>query len=235
MILPQRRSPLAALLFFAFLFANHSPFADIPDAYTPREILGWTVYVNNQLIDEDKELGDRALELARAQLYHINRALPAKALAKLHTVKIWLDREAKQFPGCVYHPSADWLRENGFDPQKAQSVHIANATNFLNWSYDQPAMILHEMAHAYHHQVLGYDYPDIQNAYRRAVESKAYESVLYCRGGMQKAYALNNDQEYFAELSEAFFSVNDYYPFVRAEIEQIDPEMFAVLKKVWGE
>lgn len=224
------------LFFFAFFsFTLDTNPADHPDSYTSRSILGWTVFINNQLLNEDKELGDRALELVHAQLYLINRAVPLKVLEKLHTVKIWLDREARQFPGCVYHPSADWLIEHGFDPQKAQSVHIANATNFLNWSHDQPAMILHEMAHAYHHQVLGYENPDIRNAYRKAVANKSYESVLYCRGEMKPAYALNNDQEYFAELSEAYFSVNDFYPFVRAEIMQHDPVMYALLRKLWGE
>ncbi len=205
------------------------------DTYSPRLIQGWNVYINDQLLSVDHELGERALELLRTQLYAINRAIPPKALEKLHTVKIWIDRENPLFPGCVYHPSADWLRDHGIDPQKAQSVHIANATHFLDWSLDQPAMVLHEMAHAYHHQVLGYDYPEIQNAFHHAVESQSYESVLYCRGDKQRAYAMNNDQEYFAELSEAYFSVNDFYPFVRAEIQHHDPEMFEVLRKCWGE
>ena len=31
----------------------------------------------------------------------------------------------------------------------------------------------------------------------------------------EKAYALNNPQEYFAEATEAFFGTNDFYPFVQ--------------------
>ena len=43
-----------------------------------------------------------------------------------------------------------------------------------------------------------------------------------------------NDQEYFAELTEAYFGTNDFYPFVRAELKQHDPKMYQVLEKVWG-
>lgn len=205
------------------------------ETYTVRSMQGWTVYVNDRLLNEEPDLGKRTLELLSVKLFDINFVVPARVLKKLHAVKIWLDKETTLFPGCVYHPSPEWLREHGCDPQKAHSVHIANASNFLTWSFDQPAMILHEMAHAYHHQVLGYDCPEIKEAYQRALDSHSYESVLYCRGEMKRAYALNNDQEYFAELTEAFFSVNDFYPFVRAEVKQHDPEMYQVLQKVWEE
>jgi hypothetical protein len=39
--------------------------------------------------------------------------------------------------------------------------------------------------------------------------------------------------EYFAESSEAFFGKNDFYPFVRSELKQHDPEMFELLKTLW--
>jgi hypothetical protein len=57
--------------------------------------------------------------------------------------------------------------------------------------------------------------------------------VLYYDGQPKRAYALNNDQEYFAELTEAYFGTNDFYPFVRPEVEQFDPVGFAMLKSAW--
>jgi hypothetical protein len=44
---------------------------------------------------------------------------------------------------------------------------------------------------------------------------------------------MNNEQEYFAETTEAFFGTNDFYPFVRAELKAHDPDMYAVLCEVW--
>lgn len=61
-----------------------------------------------------------------------------------------------------------------------------------------------------------------------------YESVLQFDGREKRAYALENDQEYFAEGTEAFFGTNDSYPFVRAELLRHDPKLFEVLQEVWG-
>jgi hypothetical protein len=39
--------------------------------------------------------------------------------------------------------------------------------------------------------------------------------------------------EYFAEATEAFFGTNDFYPFVRSELKQHDPQMYDLLRKLW--
>ena len=52
-------------------------------------------------------------------------------------------------------------------------------------------------------------------------------------GKKQKAYATTNPMEYFAESSEAFFGRNDFYPFVRSELEKYDPATFKLLMKLW--
>lgn len=48
------------------------------------------------------------------------------------------------------------------------------------------------------------------------------------------AYAAENHKEDFAEASEAFFGANDFYPFVRVELRRHDPEMEALLGRLWG-
>ena len=51
---------------------------------------------------------------------------------------------------------------------------------------------------------------------------------------MDRAYALANPQEYFAECTEAFFGHNDFFPYTRAVLKQHDPEMFGLLEKLWN-
>ena len=41
-------------------------------------------------------------------------------------------------------------------------------------------------------------------------------------------------EAHFAEATEAFFYRNDFYPFVRAELRQIDPGCHALLETIWG-
>jgi hypothetical protein len=221
------------LLAWVLVLASPEPAYEPTANYESRTIEGWTVLVHKKLLGENKELGEKTLKLLSTKLYDITRVVPAPALEKLRKVRIWVEENPKVTCAC-YHPSREWLQGHGFNPEKAKSVEIGGPTNFLNWAACQPNMVLHELAHAYHHQVLGYDQPDIKAAFKRAVEGKSYEAVLYYGGDKKRAYALNNDQEYFAELSEAYFGTNDFYPFVRAEIKEHDPEMLKVLGKLWG-
>ena len=52
-------------------------------------------------------------------------------------------------------------------------------------------------------------------------------------GRREKAYALNNDQEFFAEMSEAWWGTNDFFPFVRGEILESFPEVAALMRAAW--
>jgi len=217
------------------LIAAQQPY-EPTSSYTKQELEHFTVYVSNRLLGEQRELGDQALALLQVKLFDINRVVPEVALRKLQQVPVWVaieDVHGRHQCMC-YHPSREWLTEHGYNPDMAGAVEIANAANFLTWTRDQPSMVLHELAHAYHHQVLGYDNAEIKAAYERAVETKSYESVLRCNGAMDRAYALENDQEYFAELTEAFFGTNDFYPFVRAEVQKHDPMVYDLLRKLWG-
>lgn len=201
--------------------------------YVTRTVEGWTVHVNRRLLGEQADLGARALRLLEVKLFDVRRVVPPAAFSALQKVPIWLGVDDGPGPCMEYHPSKEWLANNGWNPDKAKCVEIGNAGRFLQWSLDQPMMVLHELSHAYHDQVLGFNHPGIQAAYRRAVESGTYNSVMHYNGKPQKAYALTDPQEYFAEASEAYFGQNDFYPFVRAELEKHDPQMAALVREVW--
>ena len=95
-------------------------------------------------------------------------------------------------------------------------------------------MVLHELAHAYHDKVLGEDDEGIQKAYDQAVKGGRYEAVPYILGGVKRAYALTNKKEYFAETTEAYFGVNDFFPFTRDELRDFDPAGYRLMENVWG-
>jgi hypothetical protein len=202
--------------------------------YRTKRIQGWTVRVDPALLAERRDIGKPALELLSAKLLDIVRAVPPKALAELRKTPIWISVSDGHAPCAEYHPNRQWLVDNGYNPDKAKCVEIGNAANFLNWSKDQPAMVLHELAHAYHDRVLGFENPEVQAAYDAALKSGKYQSVLQIRGKMERAYALTDAKEFFAECSEAFFGTNDFYPFVRAELQQYDPATYDLLARMWG-
>jgi hypothetical protein len=215
----------------ATVFSQNAEF-DATSSYRARNVNGWTVYIQKRLLREKRAAGTRAYAIVRDQLSKLTRTIPAQPLKRLQQVPIWIcDRPDGPIH---YHPQREWLVKNGYNPAKAKAVDISQVNNIIRSENTQPSVMLHELAHAYHDQVLGFDNPDIIAAYTHAVKSRTYESVLGIRGQQVRHYALTNEKEYFAECTEAFFATNDFYPFVRAELQQFDPKIYATLVKVWG-
>ncbi len=204
-------------------------------AYRVHHLEGWEVLVNGRFLESNPPRAEKTLELLRFQLYQIVRRLRPEAVANLRKVRIWVELDEPHHPCMAYHPDAGWLRAHGMNPDKARCVEIANAENFLAWTLDQPWMVLHELAHAYHHQWLpdGFGNPAIKGAFERAKGAGLYDAVLRVGGVKAKAYALTNPQEFFAEASEAYFGTNDFYPFVRPELRILDPATHDLLERIW--
>jgi hypothetical protein len=65
------------------------------------------------------------------------------------------------------------------------------------------------------------------------VDRNLYGAVLRNDGTTGRSYALTNHHEYFAELTEAYFGTNDFFPFRRSELQAHDPVGFEVLRAAW--
>jgi hypothetical protein len=234
----SHRKMLSAGFLIAVMWSNAATRAsafDEIDAYAHETIHGFTVLVHRDVEAHADEAAEMRREL-RHQLHVIGETLPERPLAELRKVRIWVEWEAKPNGAAEFHPSAEWLREHGYNPAKAGDVEINNARNFVSWSRShQPSMMLHELAHAYHFRVLGYDHAAIQAAFKRAVAEGKYDEVDHVDGSRQKAYALTDAKEYFAELTEAYFGKNDFFPYERAELKSHDQEGYAVLEQAWGD
>jgi hypothetical protein len=117
--------------------------------------------------------------------------------------------------------------------EKVKGVEFTNTAIFEKAIVRMPMMLLHELAHGYHNLVLGYEHPDLVRLYNQAKQSGSYDKVARRNREPQVAYAMDNQMEYFAECTEAFFGENDFYPFNRQELKVHDPEMYDWLTKVW--
>ncbi len=204
--------------------------------YSTQELRGWKLYLHPSLLTEHAEVGQRVLALLDHQLAAIERRVPKEAVDKLRKIPVWIEYDEPHHPCMCYHPDAGWLREHGMNPDKQDGIEIANAENFLVWTIDQPWMVLHELAHGYHELFLpeGYENAAIADALKAARERQNYESVRHVNGDNVRHYALTNPMEYFAEGTEAYFGANDFYPFVRTELETHDPELCKLLAEFWG-
>lgn len=203
-----------------------------------RQVEGWTVQVDPQLLaGEHRHEGELALKALANHLQRITWIVPPARLAELRRLPIWLEYRHPTLTSMQYHPSRGWLLAHGHDPRLAKHVHLPRAADLTarrTWA-KHPYVVLHELAHAWHDQVAGFDQPDIQAAWQQAKDDGIYEEVLLYTGRKVRHYALTNHKEYFAESTEAWFGVNDFYPFVRAELAEHDPRMYALLKRLWGD
>ena len=227
---------LPALLVACFpapaLGGDEKKYTDPPTSgYKQMEIAGWKLFVHQRLFDKRADVGQKALQIMRIQLTQMTLYMPNKPLAELRKVPIWVDDRPDG--GAQYHPGRDWLVDHGYNPDKVKSVDVSRSGAFTNYVMNQPYVMMHELAHAYHDRVLGFDDPRIVAAYKRAVDEKKYEKVLLYNGRKVRHYALSNHKEYFAECSEAYFGTNDFYPFVRAELKEHDPHVYALLDEIW--
>ena len=206
--------------------------------FTTFDVKGWTVYLNDMQWNSDPSATDRMLGLLVLQLERVVEAVPSKALQQLRQVPIWINPTyAGLGPTAEYHPEVDWLKRNNRLPAMGKAIEITNVSIFPFENRRMPYVLLHELSHAYHDRVLGFDQPDIVAAFKRARASGSYEKVKRFNGKstvMDKAYAMSNAKEYFAETTEAYFGKNDFFPFNRKELRSHDPEALKVVEKVWG-
>jgi len=202
-----------------------------------KKIEGFTVHIDPAMLKgEHAEAGGRALKMLEGHLQRISILLPEDRLAKARKLEIWIEHHHPELGNMQYHPDVGWLKARGYDSRLAKKVHIPRAAQLVSRQQllKHPAVILHELAHAYHDQVLGFDDKRIIGAYERAMASRLYDKVLLFNGRTVKHYATTNHKEYFAESTEAYFYRNDFYPFVRAELEEHDARMHDLLEEIWG-
>merc|ERR1719419_1727048 len=208
--------------------------------YKKREVCGWTVWV-------DKRLDWKWVNIQlKNDLGHVCRMLPSEAIKAIQSDgrAIWIAKglselddegnERKQQGACV-HYDEDWLVSHGNLPEKQNGgLEIYCWESYSTWNLHRVDTLLHELSHVYHY-IIGFDNKTVLKAYEDAKEAKLYDAVEHCSGEKRKAYAMVNEMEYFASLCVPYFyGRNDYYPFIRPELEKYDPAAFSMLEEVWG-
>lgn len=208
-----------------------------------REVSQWKVHINKALLDTQPVETEHALVLLKKMLDEIIRVIPKNAVTELQKVPLYF---SPAYPGkrggAEFHPDAAWLKDNGRDPIMAKGVEFSGIADFEAEMNRMPNFALHELAHAFHNRVVkdSFENTEIKSAYKHAKASGKYDRVERWHGNgrpntFERAYAMTNPMEYFAENTEAFFTRNDFFPFTRDELKQLDPEMFALLARIWND
>ena len=203
----KRRTCLGVLCVVALLTAGVSwtprvgAAEDAGDGfYDPvqKQLEGWTLAVDPKLLAaENRETADRAFAALANHLQRVKFILPEAKVAQLQKLPIWIELDNKRVGSMQYHPDAGWLRRMKHDPRMVKHVHIPRARALFSrgtW-VKHPYVILHELAHAYHDQVLGFNHAGIVEAYKAMKQEGIYEKVLLYTGRKVRHYALTNHKE----------------------------------------
>ena len=236
------RSTIVSTIFLA-MTANAGIAADTPSeptkptSRTTRDIEGWKIRIDDRLLNgPDVEMGKRNLRFLEAKLVEIKVVVREDRLKLLQAVPIVVDLSHGKLKTMQYHPGAGWLKNNGYAEDLAKCVHIPRALDLATKRNinEQPWVILHELAHAYHDRELSFDEPRIQAAYELFMSEKRGEKVLLHNGKRVKHYAMTNRMEFFAEMTEAYFGSNDFFPFNRAEMMESEPRIYELMTAIWN-
>jgi len=236
---PLRPSPLLAVALFAGALLAGAARADQPQSRSEIPLEGFRIRVDDRLLPggEEEALGREALDFLRAKLVDIRLVMPPEKLARLREVTIVLDVACGELASMQYHPSADWLADHGYPRDLARCVHLPRAADVATVRNvaEQPWVILHELAHAYHDQVLGFEEPRVLAAWEAFKSGGAGDAALLYDGSRVRHYGLTDQKEFFAEMTEAYFGTNDFAPFNRAELKTSFPDLHALLESIWGD
>ena len=201
---------------------------------------GWTVQVRDPWPASESPGPGPAFPLLESQIRKFERLVPVPAHRYLRSTTLWL---SPAYPGvrptAEYHPGADWLVQNRRDPAMVKGIEFTDVPRLAEEVERMPVLLLHELAHAWHDQVLGFDHPEIAAAWGRALQSGKLDKVERRLVGrtdrpIERHYGLSNPQEFFAEMSEAWFDVNDFFPYDRKQLVELDPESARLIERMWA-
>ena len=234
-----------------------------PLKFSKRVVGGWNVYFECVIAYQSALLSKIETDFD-ADLKYINSLLPTKIITELKEstdIFVILSQKASGTAKMDYWEGGAFYkipfgqntpgRPVGYAGSIVMDAKQWNATNKY-----QPAVLLHEIAHAWHcinwiqiDQVSGpigcfFGDTQISEAYEAAMSAGIYNAVNrrtpddmeneLGEENLVKAYAAENRIEYFAELTEAWFWENDYYPHNREELLEHDPLGAAAIEAAWN-
>ncbi len=199
--------------------------------YTTMKMEGWKVYVNKALLPggAHAEMGAKAVERLRGDMVLVKHWVGDEPLANLMKVGIWLEVDTTngphgRTPVFHYHGYLGWLNRMDFHPGKHKCVELSRAASLVQHRRGRGTahILLHELSHAYHDQVLSFNDPDILAAHKRARASGKYP---------KNDFILRLDhKEFFAHATTRYFGTKEE----REALVERDPILLKKLQKVWG-
>lgn len=220
-------------------------------AYKKATIQGFTLMINQEVYrhNDDPRWKRKPLDVLDLELGTIVRRLPERYVKALRRITLWIEWEDTDDPDFdrgvvakyygVMSNVALWSLSKTKHPGKANNIEVINMRSLTR--EHQPGVklercvLLHELAHAVHFQVLGPNNAAIKATYQQAMKRGLYDEAVDVYGRTRKRpYASSNEKEYFAELTCAYLDKLHYFPFNADDLKKHDPQGYKLMEKIWG-
>ena len=195
---------------------------------------GFSFFINPE-VAKDKKLFEEVISSADRQTKYLVEKLPPHVLKLFRSIRSFIEtnKYSEEWGGAQYLQATEfadnvslYLRENKGIIQKVNSVEFHHALSFSKMT--EPVVMLHEFGHAYHYKVLPQAYQNIpvRLAFEQAKGRNIYK---------EKSYCMNNEREYFADLTAVFFvpKFRDYFT-TTVEFKEKDPQGFSMILKAYS-
>lgn len=209
-------------------------------AYEDITIGDRTFVVEAELLQKEPQLARRSLVRLKKNIDLALEILPVHSHPYVAKQQFWMMYGPKATAGglpsglAYFRPgSPEFDRKR--DERWNSVVVVYDAGNYVSLS-DLWALkaVLHELAHAYQLEQWPEKEPTILAAYDNAMSQNLYRHVKNDKGGtFERAYAIQNQLEYFAETSCMFFARCNYQPCHRGELKEYDPVGYQMIRRQW--
>ena len=199
--------------------------------YSTYSIENFKCFISDEVIQEnsDSKWVNKPLDLLSRSLRKVNEVYPENAKVLFHKTYIFVDWNKPGALGLYSQgprgPSDPKTHFNCIDINGMKFVTEKNNDKKLQPNNAATLVLLHELAHCYHHQVLGWNHELIKDAYQNAKNQKLFDL---------KSYLMSSDKEYFAELTTAYLDKHYSVPKTREEIKEKDIQGYGLMEKIWG-
>ena len=208
--------------------------------YDKRDINGWSVSVSPQLKDQPG-LCATMVTLLSYKLHMIDHFIAEPGRKQLHEIPLWLEIGQTgpyiRYCGSSSGANSGQLIGETVNPDKLGAVEIRDPQSMMTWALIEQSDVLGALALAYYDRHAAK--PDselgkkITAAYEQAKKNSGHQAVLRFDGQRVPHPGLVSESQYFAELMESYFLVNDHYPFIRCELKDHDSAGYAIIAGLW--
>ena len=207
--------------------------------YRLQKIEGFTFLIQDVVFEQDGSAFERKpLDALALECQTLTKILTPSAVNTLKALTIWVEWDEKVPLAngrkgrslAVYSAATpSQAVKEGKHPLRAKTVTIHSLKSLAESRQPKrdrgDCVLLHEIAHAVHDQLLGFGHTGIKAAYQQAMERKLYDKDLYIA---------TNEVEFFAELTCAYLDRLRYYPYTRADLQKHDPVSYRLMESIWS-